>query len=152
MEAKRLSDDAIKAISQMTFPGNVRQLENLCHWMTVMSPSTVVGVNDLPEDLLLSANAPVTNSGSVTSVTPSIPSVVESVIGSRSPDWEGTLHRLAVKMLQDNQDKVFDSLLAKFEKSVLMAALEVTRGRKVDRKSTRLNSSHSQQSRMPSSA
>ena len=94
VEAKRLSDDAIKAISQMTFPGNVRQLENLCHWMTVMSPSTVVGVNDLPEDLLLSANAPVTNSGSVTSVTPSIPSVVESVIGLRSPDWEGTLHQI----------------------------------------------------------
>jgi two-component system nitrogen regulation response regulator GlnG len=132
VEAKRLSDDAIKAISQMTFPGNVRQLENLCHWMTVMSPSTIVGVNDLPEDLLLSANAPVSNSNTVTTASPTMPAAVESVIGSRSPDWEATLHRLAVKMLQDNHDKVFDSLLAKFEKSVLMAALEVTRGRKVE--------------------
>jgi len=39
---------------------------------------------------------------------------------------------LAVKMLQENQDEVFDSLLAKFERSVLSAALEVTRGRKVE--------------------
>jgi len=39
---------------------------------------------------------------------------------------------LAVKMLQDNDQEVFDSLLARFEKSVLMAALEVTRGRKVE--------------------
>jgi two-component system nitrogen regulation response regulator GlnG len=129
VEAKRLSDDAIKAISQMAFPGNVRQLENLCHWMTVMSPSTIVGVHDLPEDLLLSANPPAASaSSSVATSTPSL----EASIGQRGGDWENTLHRLAVKMLQENQDEVFDSLLSKFERSVLSAALEVTRGRKVE--------------------
>jgi two-component system nitrogen regulation response regulator GlnG len=132
VEAKRLSDEAIKVISQMSFPGNVRQLENLCHWMTVMSPSTVVGVNDLPEDLLLSANTPAASSP-VNTATIAINPVVESVIAQRAgSDWEGNLNRLAVKMLQDNDQQVFDSLLARFEKSVLMAALEVTRGRKVE--------------------
>lgn len=129
VEAKRLSDEAIKAISQMSFPGNVRQLENLCHWMTVMSPSTIVGVHDLPEDLLQSANPSAVSASS--SVATSIPSL-EPSIGHRGGDWESNLHRLAVKMLQENQDEVFDSLLAKFERSVLSAALEVTRGRKVE--------------------
>jgi two-component system nitrogen regulation response regulator GlnG len=131
VEAKRLSDEALKVISQMSFPGNVRQLENLCHWMTVMSPSTVVGVNDLPEDLLLSANTPVTSANAAPSAA-TIP-IVEGVSPSRTgTEWEGNLNRLAVKMLQDNDPEVFDSLLARFEKSVLMAALEVTRGRKVE--------------------
>jgi len=131
VEAKRLSDEALKVIGQMSFPGNVRQLENLCHWMTVMSPSTVVGVNDLPEDLLLSANTPVASSNAAPS-TATIP-IVEGVSPSRTgTEWEGNLNRLAVKMLQDNDQEVFDSLLARFEKSVLMAALEVTRGRKVE--------------------
>jgi len=129
VEAKRLSDEAIKAISQMSFPGNVRQLENLCHWMTVMSPSTIVGVHDLPEDLLQSAN-PTTPSLGSRAVT-SAPSL-EATITQRGVDWESTLHRLAVKMLQENQDEVFDSLLSRFERSVLSAALEVTRGRKVE--------------------
>jgi two-component system nitrogen regulation response regulator GlnG len=131
VEAKRLSDEALKVIGQMSFPGNVRQLENLCHWMTVMSPSTVVGVNDLPEDLLLSANTPVASSNAAPSAA-TIP-IVEGVSPSRTgTEWEGNLNRLAVKMLQDNDQEVFDSLLARFEKSVLMAALEVTRGRKVE--------------------
>jgi two-component system nitrogen regulation response regulator GlnG len=131
VEAKRLSVEALKVISQMSFPGNVRQLENLCHWMTVMSPSTVVGVNDLPEDLLLSANTLVANTNATTSVTTS--PIIEGVSPQRTgADWEGNLNRLAVKMLQDNDQEVFDSLLARFEKSVLMAALEVTRGRKVE--------------------
>jgi two-component system nitrogen regulation response regulator GlnG len=100
--------------------------------MTVMSPSTVVGVNDLPEDLLLSANTPVASSPVNTATIAANP-VVESVIAQRTgSDWEGNLNRLAVKMLQDNDQQVFDSLLARFEKSVLMAALEVTRGRKVE--------------------
>lgn len=132
VEAKRLSDEALKVISKMHFPGNVRQLENLCHWMTVMSPSTVVGVNDLPEDLLLSANTPAMNV-SVSTLGQNTAPVIDGAIAQRAgSDWESNLNRLVVKMLQDNDKEVFDCLLARFEKSVLTAALEVTRGRKVE--------------------
>jgi two-component system nitrogen regulation response regulator GlnG len=49
-----------------------------------------------------------------------------------SGDWEGGLGRLAVKMLQDGHKDVFDALTSRFEKAVLQAALEVTRGRRVE--------------------
>ena len=48
VEPKKLSDEAMQYISHMPFPGNVRQLENLCHWLTVLAPAQVVKVEDLP--------------------------------------------------------------------------------------------------------
>jgi two-component system nitrogen regulation response regulator GlnG len=48
VEPKRLSPEAIRFISQLPFPGNVRQLENLCHWLTVLAPAQVVKIEDLP--------------------------------------------------------------------------------------------------------
>ena len=41
----------MKYLSWLEFPGNVRQLENLCHWLTVMAPGQTVEVNDLPGEL-----------------------------------------------------------------------------------------------------
>ncbi len=110
----------------MPFPGNVRQLENLCHWLTVMTPSNVIGSSDLPADLLAEAgDHPVLLQGDSNPMTP---------IANRGSanDWESGLSRLAVKMLQDGDAEVFDALSSKFEKAVLQAALEVTRGRRVE--------------------
>jgi two-component system nitrogen regulation response regulator GlnG len=126
VEPKKLSDDVLKEISVMPFPGNVRQLENLCHWLTVMTPSNVIGVSDLPADILAEASEqPVLLQGE------SNPSVPVAVRGA-AVDWEGGLGRLAVKMLQDGDTEVYDVLCSKFEKAVLQAALEVTRGRRVE--------------------
>src|SRR6186713_2600643 len=55
VEAKRLSDAALKFLSAQDFPGNVRQIENLCHWLTVMAPGVNVDVNDLPSELRVEA-------------------------------------------------------------------------------------------------
>ena len=110
----------------MPFPGNVRQLENLCHWLTVMSPSNVIGIPDLPKDIIAAAiEQPLVIHGESSSGTPSI-------VRSASTDWESGLGRLAVKMLQDGETEVYDALCSKFEKAVLKAALEVTRGRRVE--------------------
>ena len=51
VEAKRLSDATLKYLQSLDFPGNVRQLENLCHWLTVMAPGQTVEVADLPPEL-----------------------------------------------------------------------------------------------------
>ena len=51
VEAKRLTGESIQALAHFSWPGNVRQLENVCHWLTVMAPSQVVGVNDLPPEI-----------------------------------------------------------------------------------------------------
>ena len=50
VEPKQLSTEALTLIQQHPFPGNVRQLENLCHWITVMAPSNVVAAADLPPE------------------------------------------------------------------------------------------------------
>src|SRR5450755_2722855 len=55
VEAKRLSDAALKFLSAQDFPGNVRQIENLCHWLTVMAPGVSVEVKDLPSELRFDA-------------------------------------------------------------------------------------------------
>ncbi len=126
VEPKKLSDEVLKDISAMPFPGNVRQLENLCHWLTVMTSSNVVGVSDLPGDILAEVNeVPAMRQGDVLASSAGAPRAISS-------DWEGGLSRLAVKMLQDGDKEVYDALCAKFEKVVLQAALEVTRGRRVE--------------------
>ena len=51
VEAKRLSDAAMKYLAAQDFPGNVRQLENVCHWLTVMAPAQTIDVADLPPEL-----------------------------------------------------------------------------------------------------
>src|SRR5450756_1202865 len=50
-EGKRLSEAAMNYLVAQDFPGNVRQLENLCHWLTVMAPTQAIEVADLPAEL-----------------------------------------------------------------------------------------------------
>jgi len=52
VEPKRISDAALARLQQFAFPGNVRQLENICHWLTVMAPAQVISVQDLPPEVL----------------------------------------------------------------------------------------------------
>src|SRR5262245_14679105 len=52
VEAKRLSDAAMDRLMRFEFPGNVRQLENLCHWLTVMAPAQLIEPKDLPPEVL----------------------------------------------------------------------------------------------------
>ncbi|HEY1058916.1 MAG TPA: nitrogen regulation protein NR(I) [Limnobacter sp.] len=50
-ETKRLSDAALLSLQSFPFPGNVRQLENVCRWITVMAPAQLVEVRDLPPEI-----------------------------------------------------------------------------------------------------
>jgi two-component system nitrogen regulation response regulator GlnG len=52
VSAKTLSPEVESYLSQLAWPGNVRQLENTCRWLTVMSPAKVVQVDDLPSELM----------------------------------------------------------------------------------------------------
>jgi len=123
METKRLSEEALTVIAQLPFPGNVRQLENLCHWLTVMAPAQVIGPQDLPPDMLtMGADLP-------TEITAGdLPAGYK--LGSS--DWETGVALAAKQLLQDGSKDVFDILDSKFEKAILKAALEVTRGRRVE--------------------
>jgi two-component system nitrogen regulation response regulator GlnG len=91
-----------------------------------MTPANVIGISDLPADILAEASdQPVILQGE------SSPSNLATAKISAG-DWESGLGRLAVKMLQDGDTEVYDALCSRFEKAVLMAALEVTRGRRVE--------------------
>jgi len=52
VEPKRISDAALHQLGGFDFPGNVRQLENICHWLTVMAPAQVIEPEDLPPEVL----------------------------------------------------------------------------------------------------
>ena len=126
VDSKKLSDEVLKEIAAMPFPGNVRQLENLCHWLTVMTPANVIGISDLPADIMAQAGEqPVILHGESSPTNP-------AAVKASSGDWESGLGRLAAKMLQDGDKEVYDALCSRFEKVVLKAALEVTRGRRVE--------------------
>ncbi|WP_114662546.1 nitrogen regulation protein NR(I) [Polynucleobacter necessarius] len=125
VEPKKLSDEVLKEMSAMPFPGNVRQLGNLCHWLIVMTPTNVIGVGDLPTDIVAEASA-------LSAAQQGESASMHTSGKSPSGDWENGLSRLAIKMLQDGDKEVYDALCSRFEKAVLQAALEVTRGRCVE--------------------
>ena len=76
VEAKRISDQALAKLATFDFPGNVRQLENICHWLTVMAPAQVIETKDLPPELL---DARAASSGLAGLVSPSeLPAVVNA--------------------------------------------------------------------------
>ena len=52
IEPKRISDAALVLVSAFSFPGNVRQLENICHWLTVMAPAQMIEPKDLPPEVM----------------------------------------------------------------------------------------------------
>jgi two-component system nitrogen regulation response regulator GlnG len=55
VEAKRLSDEALARLGTFSWPGNVRQLENVCHWLTVMAPAQTIEAKDLPPEVQAAA-------------------------------------------------------------------------------------------------
>src|SRR5437763_414897 len=57
VEAKRITEPALARLVRFDFPGNVRQPQNLCHWLTVMAPAQVVEAKDLPPELLAEGGA-----------------------------------------------------------------------------------------------
>ncbi len=80
VEAKRITDTALERLMGFGFPGNVRQLENICHWLTVMAPAQVIEAKDLPPELLadaplVAAPAPAAADAPVVPVTTWVPPV-----------------------------------------------------------------------------
>jgi two-component system nitrogen regulation response regulator GlnG len=57
VEPKRIADSAVVALENFAFPGNVRQLENICHWLTVMAPAQVIEPKDLPPEFGIARSA-----------------------------------------------------------------------------------------------
>ncbi|NVM76407.1 two-component system nitrogen regulation response regulator GlnG [Duganella sp. SG902] len=149
VEAKRMSDAALQFLCGLELPGNVRQLENLCNWITVMAPGQTVEIKDLPLELSQeqgagaaagSSSAPaasiapaesysVQHHGTVTAVAVPEP----GMHGSGGPDaWLALLETQAASMLSGGQQEVMAVLGRQFESALIRTALKHTHGRKND--------------------
>ena len=112
-ETKILTPEAIEYITQLPWPGNVRQLENACRWIAVMATSSNVLVQDLPPDLLESKPEPTTH----------------------GVDWERALKTWATQELSNKepgQAGVLEEAVPRFERVMIKSALAQTGGRKKD--------------------
>ena len=143
VEAKRLSDQAMQFLASLDLPGNVRQLENLCNWITVMAPGQTVEVKDLPAELTAGAVTPlpvITNGAlphpaSLTADTAPAATVMAPVAGHAAEahrNWIAMLEDEASKMLSAGKPEVMDALGRQFESALIKTALRHTHGRKND--------------------
>jgi two-component system nitrogen regulation response regulator GlnG len=108
VEGKRISDAALKFLSAQDLPGNVRQLENLCHWLTLMAPSKVIEVKDLPPEL---------HSGSD---------------DSTSQSWTAALEKEVQNALARGEKDLLTGYTREFEKTMILKALAHTGGRRIE--------------------
>lgn len=162
VEAKRMSDAAMQFLASLDLPGNVRQLENLCNWITVMAPGQTVEIKDLPADLThgqefvppaMTASMPVaqlqglpqtetpiatpsTGAGMLASpLLSSLPAVTVAPVpngAAEKTSWIALLETEAAQMLAAGQPEVMDALGRQFESALIKTALKHTHGRKND--------------------
>jgi len=152
VDPKRISDAAQNLLLGFGFPGNVRQLENICHWLTVMAPAQVIEPKDLPPEVLVPAahlpassteqegghanaslipSAPEADAKAVaySSASAAVPPVALNVPGA---DWELGLEAEAMALLVSGCPDVWDVLCRRFEAKLILTALANTRGRRIE--------------------
>ena len=117
VEEKTLSDEALTVLEKFPFPGNVRQLENVCRWLLVMAPSKLIRPEDLPEEV---------REGEVFS--PVLEEAGEP--DEKGVDWRSGLRREIRDALRSGESHPYDRLVTEVEQMLFRAALEHTRGRR----------------------
>ena len=109
VEKKTLDEESEQFLSRQPWPGNVRQLENVCRWLTVMSPAQVIHLEDMPPELKSSEQ--------------------EEVVSS---NWEGALRLWLDTQLASGAENVLATLVPDMERIMIDVALKHTGGRKQD--------------------
>ncbi|SBS65902.1 nitrogen regulation protein NR(I) [Vibrio atlanticus] len=111
VEVKTLHPETILKLNQLNWPGNVRQLENICRWLTVMASGSEILPSDLPPELL--EEKVVTTSGT-------------------GDNWQQLLANWAKCALDSGEKELLTYALPEFERILLEAALNHTNGHKQD--------------------
>ena len=104
-EKKYLSEEVENYFKTLSWPGNVRQLENICRWLTVMSPSKEVRLEDLPEELKLENTEEENN-------------------------WKKVLRAWSENYLANGQTNLLEEVGPEFERTLITVALNKTKGKK----------------------
>ncbi|MBM3394335.1 MAG: nitrogen regulation protein NR(I), partial [Betaproteobacteria bacterium] len=108
VETKRLAEGAMKCLLAHEWPGNVRRLENLCHWLTVMAPGVNVDVADLPPEIRLGQKS------------------------VASENWVVALEREAESALHRGEHNLMHDMSRQFERTLILKALAHTGGRRIE--------------------
>lgn len=109
VEPKQLSQAALRYLTSVNWSGNVRQLENVCHWLTVMAPGQNVDVADLPPELK-----------------------EESAKPSSSGSWQDSLAKEVMDALNRGETNILDTKTKEFERTMITKALQHTDGRRIE--------------------
>ncbi|MGL6188505.1 MAG: nitrogen regulation protein NR(I), partial [Serratia nevei] len=110
VEAKTLHPDTLQVMSEFHWPGNVRQLENICRGLTVMAAGKEIFVSDLPAELTRPASSVDTAASAL--------------------NWQQPLQQWVLQQLARGQEDLLTTLQPEFEQLLLDAALQHTRGHK----------------------
>ena len=105
-ESKYLSKEVEEYFLHLPWPGNVRQLENVCKWLTVMSPSQEIRIEDLPKELLTESS------------------------NTQKNNWSETLRKWVEDSLLKGETNILEMALPEFEKTLIEEALKKTKGKK----------------------
>ena len=122
VEPKRLTLEALSVVERFRFPGNVRQLENLCRWLLVMAPSAEVQVEDLPYEI---RHAEAEQPKAAAEPEPGVSPVVDLT-------WSEKLAGVVEARLTAGDTAIWQPLIDEFERAVIRTALAVTHGRRID--------------------
>ena len=115
-ERKDIEENAMDILNEYNWPGNIRQLENTCRYITVMAPSTSITIDDLPDE--------VKNIEMITNGSTQVNGLDANI------DWEVTLSDHIKSVLKDQKD--LTKLSKELEKILLQEALKVSNGRRID--------------------
>ena len=154
VEPKRLGDAAVARLAQFRFAGNVRQLENICHWLTVMAPAQVISPQDLPPDVLAAtaasaecravpdATAPALSGPTfwehrpttteAVSATPAPLSTLAPAPSSFAAAWEAALAAEVQALLEAGAPEVWSTVVRRVERVLIRSALDASHGRRID--------------------
>ncbi len=143
VERKHLTTDAINCLSTFAFSGNVRQLKNVCHWLTVMGPSNQISKADLPQEIKsynpninFHNKIPLSDSDSKFSSSDIDESIGPLCNSEKNQDWQNLLQQSINEnfnsKLNPSKSTSLEYWAKEFETVVYKAALEFTRGRRLE--------------------
>lgn len=114
VEAKQITEETLNHLMAQPFPGNIRQLENLCHWLTVMAPGQTITPADLPAEYASQICGPLPGPG------------------TQKSDWQTALSVEVERRLHETPGEAYPTLLAEFERTLIQCALQASKGRRVE--------------------
>ena len=113
-DEKNINEAALKALINYNWPGNIRQLENMCRFITVMAPSNIITIDDIPDEIKLNGKIEINRS--------------EQANGTGS--WINGLTNHIKEVVESTSD--LSSLSKELEKIMIEEALNATKGKKIE--------------------